>query len=49
MGTHGAVVTQEVTSAACISGWDGHCDAASCGSSVGTTVDLVDPSALVGG
>ena len=49
VGTHGAVVTQEVTSAACISGWDGHCDAASCGSSVGTTVDLVDPSALVGG
>ncbi|MBK8181252.1 MAG: hypothetical protein IPK67_20710 [Planctomycetes bacterium] len=24
VGTHGAVVTQEVTSAACISGWDGH-------------------------
>ena len=49
VGTHGAVVTQEVTSASCISGWDGYCDSGSCSASVGTTVDLVDPSALVGG
>ena len=49
VGTHGAVVTQEVTSASCISGWDGYCDASSCASSVGTTVDLVDPAGLIGG
>jgi len=49
VGTHGAVVTQEVTSASCISGWDGYCDSASCPASVGSTVDLVDPAALVGG
>jgi hypothetical protein len=49
VGTHGAVVTQEVTSANCISGWDGYCDGGTCSSSVGTTVDLVDPGALVGG
>ncbi len=49
VGSHGAVVTQEVTAAACITGWDGYCDGASCSSSVGTTVDLVDPAALIGG
>ncbi len=49
VGTRGAVVTQEVTAASCISGWDGFCDGGSCSSSVGTTVDLVDPMALVGG
>ena len=49
VGTHGAVVTQEVTSATCISGWDGYCDSGSCAASVGSTVDLVDPAALVGG
>jgi hypothetical protein len=49
VGTHGAVVTQEVTSATCVSGWDGYCDGSSCVSSVGTTVDVVDPSALIGG
>lgn len=49
VGTHGPVVTQEVTSSSCISGWDGYCDATSCASSVGTTVDLVDPAALTGG
>ncbi len=49
VGSHGAVVTQEVTTAACITGWDGYCDGASCSTSVGTTVDLVDPAALIGG
>ncbi|HTF88314.1 MAG TPA: hypothetical protein VK843_07885 [Planctomycetota bacterium] len=49
VGTHGAVVTQEVSSAGCISGWDGYCDGGNCASSVGTTVDLVDPAGLIGG
>lgn len=49
VGSHGAMVTQEVSSASCVSGWDGYCDGASCSSSVGTTVDLVDPAALIGG
>ncbi|MEO6709193.1 MAG: hypothetical protein ABI054_01135 [Planctomycetota bacterium] len=49
VGTHGAVVTQEVTTASCVNGWDAYCDGGSCSSSVGTTVDLVDPSALIGG
>jgi hypothetical protein len=49
VGTHGAVVTQEVATASCVDGWDGFCDAASCSSSVGTTVDTVDPAALIGG
>lgn len=49
VGSHGAVVTQEVTSANCITGWDGYCDSGSCAASVGTTVDLVDPAALIGG
>ena len=49
VGSHGAVVTQEVTSATCVTGWDGYCDGASCTTSVGTTVDLVDPGALIGG
>lgn len=49
VGSHGAVVTQEVTSASCVGGWDGYCDGANCSSSVGSTVDLIDPAALVGG
>jgi hypothetical protein len=49
VGTHGAVVTQEVTSASCVGGWDGYCDGGNCNSSVGTTLDLIDPAALVGG
>lgn len=49
VGTHGAVVTQEVTSSSCVGGWDGYCDGGNCASSVGSTVDLVDPSALIGG
>jgi len=49
VGAHGAVVTQEVTTASCMNGWDAYCDGGSCASSVGTTVDLVDPAALIGG
>lgn len=49
VGSHGAVVTQEVVASTCVSGWDGYCDAGNCTSSVGRTVDLIDPSALVGG
>lgn len=49
VGSHGAVVTQEVVASTCVSGWDGFCDAGNCSSSVGRTVDLIDPSALVGG
>ena len=48
VGTSGAVITQEVTSAECQEGWDSYC-AGGCAGSVGTTYQTVDPLALVGG
>lgn len=49
VGQSGAVVTEEVTAADCETGWDSTCDAASCAGSVGTTIQVIDPAALVGG
>jgi len=48
VGVSGSIVTNEVTSAECRSGWDGSCPA-SCGNSVGTTYTSIDPTALIGG
>jgi hypothetical protein len=47
-GTLGPVIIQEVVSAACESGWDAYCDPA-CPATVGTTVEVLDPSGLIGG
>lgn len=49
VGTSGAVITQEVTSAECHEGWDSYCSPGGCSSSVGSTYQTVDPLALVGG
>jgi len=48
-GVVGAVVTQEVVSASCANGWDSYCDGAACAGTVGSTVRVVDPLALIGG
>jgi len=48
VGVSGPIVTQEVVSAACQSGWDGYCDSG-CAATTGTTVDILDPAALIGG
>jgi hypothetical protein len=45
---NGAVVTHEVISAACETGWDGSCPP-DCSASVGSTYATVDPVILVGG
>jgi hypothetical protein len=42
------VVTQEVTSANCIEGWDTSC-APDCSSAVGGTYTTIDPVTLIGG
>jgi hypothetical protein len=44
----GAMITNEVVTADCESGWDGSCPP-TCSSSVGTTYTSVDPVILVGG
>lgn len=44
----GPVVIQEVVEADCESGWDAYCDPA-CPATVGTTVETLDPGALIGG
>lgn len=49
VGQSGAVMTEEVTSASCETGWDSTCDSSSCAGSVGTTIQVIDPAALVGG
>jgi len=47
-GSVGPVVIQEVIEAECESGWDAYCDPA-CPATVGTTVETLDPGALIGG
>jgi hypothetical protein len=44
----GPVVIQEVVEAACQEGWDAYCDPA-CPATVGSTVETLDPGALIGG
>ena len=44
----GPVVIQEVVEAQCEEGWDAFCDPA-CPATVGTTVESLDPGALIGG
>ena len=48
VAVNGAVVTHEVVSADCVSGWDGSCPP-TCGSSVGSTFNSIDPVILIGG
>lgn len=48
-GVAGALVTQEVVSASCSSGWDSFCDGVACAGTVGTTIQIVDPVGLIGG
>ena len=48
VGVSGAIVTNEVVSAECQSGWDGSCPG-TCASSVGSTYTSIDPAALIGG
>ena len=49
VGFVGALVQQEVVSATCQDGWDGYCDPAGCDSSVGSTLEVLDPGVLIGG
>ena len=44
----GSIVTNEVISAECQSGWDGSCPS-TCADSVGSTYTSIDPAALIGG
>ena len=46
--TVGPVIVQEVVEAECQSGWDAYCDPG-CPATVGTTVETLDPGALLGG
>jgi hypothetical protein len=48
VAVNGAMVTHEVVSADCVSGWDGSC-APTCSSSVGSTFNSLDPVILIGG
>jgi hypothetical protein len=48
VGVEGAVVTQEVEEAACESGFDGSCSPGGCAATVGTTIQTIDPLALIG-
>ena len=48
VAVNGAVVTQEVVSAACMEGWEGYCPP-TCSASVGSTFSTVDPIGLIGG
>ena len=47
VGVLGAVVTEEVIAADCVTGWDAHCSGG-CAGTVGATVKFIDPGALVG-
>jgi hypothetical protein len=47
-GVNGPVVLQEVVAADCASGWSSYCGT-DCTSSVGSTVEILDPLALIGG
>ena len=49
VGVVGSVVIQEVVNAGCEAGWESFCDSSSCSGTVGSTVNMVDPVALVGG
>jgi len=44
----GALVTEEVIDAECISGWDAYCTPG-CAATVGSTLKKIDPAALIGG
>jgi Bacterial TSP3 repeat len=44
----GPVVIQEVVEASCETGWDAYCDPG-CSATVGSTVETLDPGALIGG
>jgi len=48
VSVNGSVITSEVVSAECQSGWEGACPP-DCSSSVGTTYSTLDPVVLVGG
>ena len=48
-GISGAVVTQEVVSAKCSSGWDSYCSGPACSATVGSTIQIIDPVGLLGG
>ena len=48
VGVVGALVTQEVVAAGCVTGWDAHCTPG-CAATVGSTIKTIDPAALVGG
>lgn len=48
VAVNGAVVTHEVVTADCVSGWDGSC-APTCSNSVGSTFNSLDPVILIGG
>ena len=47
-GVNGPVVTQEVAAAECESGWSSYCGS-ECAASVGSSVQMLDPIALIGG
>ncbi len=49
VGVDGPVVTQEVEDANCEDALDGACSPGGCSASIGTTVRIMDPVALVGG
>jgi hypothetical protein len=48
VAVNGSIVTQEIISASCASGWDGYCPP-TCSASVGQTYTTVDPIVLLGG
>ena len=48
VGVSGSIVTNEVISAECRSGWDGSCPS-TCSASVGSTYTTIDPASLIGG
>lgn len=49
VGAGGGQIISEVTSASCVSGWDGYCSASTCSNSIGTLHKSVDPLVLIGG
>ena len=48
VGVVGALITQEVISAGCVTGWDAFCTPG-CAASVGSTLKTIDPATLIGG
>lgn len=49
VGSSGAVLKQEVTSASCKTGWDGACSPSDCEATAGGTRETIDPGLLAGG